>query len=95
MRAHARAQELMKEDPEMAEMAAEEVAALTSRCNALESRLTVLLLPGDPLDNKNIMLEASAPCPGCVCAAVRRSAAAGAAGPARATPPAQHRAAVR
>lgn len=48
---------LMKEDPEMAEMAAEEVAELTTRLNELEQNMTVMLLPGDPLDNKNIMLE--------------------------------------
>ena len=53
-----RAQALMKDDPEMAEMAAEEVAALNARIAELEQSMTLLLLPGDPLDNKNIMLEA-------------------------------------
>ena len=48
----------MKDDPEMAEMAAEEVAALNARIAELEQSMTLLLLPGDPLDNKNIMLEA-------------------------------------
>lgn len=51
---------LMKEDPDMAEMAKEELAELEQRADELEAQLTVLLLPSDPLDNKNIMLEARA-----------------------------------
>lgn len=49
---------LMKEDPDMAEMAKEELVELEARAEELEQQLTVLLLPSDPLDNKNIMLEA-------------------------------------
>lgn len=48
---------LMKDDPDMAEMAKEELDGLNARADELEALLTVLLLPSDPLDNKNIMLE--------------------------------------
>jgi peptide chain release factor 1 len=54
------AREIFKEagsDPEMREMAALEVAALEEQLAGLESRLKVLLLPRDPNDDKNIMLE--------------------------------------
>ena len=44
-------------DPEMEEMAREEVGALKEALEALEERLKVLLLPKDPMDEKNIMLE--------------------------------------
>jgi peptide chain release factor 1 len=54
------AQQILKEsasDPELREMAALEVSELTERLAGLEIRLKVLLLPRDPNDDKNIMLE--------------------------------------
>ncbi|NEQ95573.1 MAG: peptide chain release factor 1 [Cyanothece sp. SIO2G6] len=54
------AQEILKEsanDVEMREMAALEVETLEEKTAALESRLKILLLPRDPNDDKNIMLE--------------------------------------
>ncbi len=54
------AREVAKEsqsDPEMHEMAALEVKELEQKAEELESRLKVLLLPRDPNDDKNIMLE--------------------------------------
>ncbi|MBE9208130.1 peptide chain release factor 1 [Nostoc sp. LEGE 06077] len=44
-------------DPEMQEMAAVEVSELEEKIAYLEARLKVLLLPRDPNDEKNIMLE--------------------------------------
>ncbi|MBD2519262.1 peptide chain release factor 1 [Nostoc sp. FACHB-973] len=44
-------------DPELQEMAALEVDELEEKIEYLESRLKVLLLPRDPNDEKNIMLE--------------------------------------
>ncbi|MBW4477124.1 MAG: peptide chain release factor 1 [Tolypothrix brevis GSE-NOS-MK-07-07A] len=44
-------------DPEMHEMAALEVDELEQKIEHLETRLKVLLLPRDPNDDKNIMLE--------------------------------------
>jgi peptide chain release factor 1 len=41
----------------MAELAREEVAAQSQALDELSSRLKVLLLPRDPLDERNIMLE--------------------------------------
>ena len=54
------AREIYKEassDPELKEMAGLEVAELDEKLAALEARLKVLLLPRDPYDDKNIMLE--------------------------------------
>ncbi len=54
------AKEIYKEstnDPEMKEMAGMEVEELTEEVTNLEARLKVLLLPKDPNDDKNIMLE--------------------------------------
>jgi peptide chain release factor 1 len=54
------AREIYKEasgDPELKEMAALEVETLEEKLMALEARLKVLLLPRDPNDDKNIMLE--------------------------------------
>ncbi|MEO0376160.1 MAG: peptide chain release factor 1 [Cyanobacteria bacterium P01_A01_bin.17] len=45
------------EEPELKEMAALEVAELTETVNQLEEKLKILLLPRDPNDDKNIMLE--------------------------------------
>ncbi|BAY76374.1 peptide chain release factor 1 [Nostoc linckia NIES-25] len=44
-------------DPELQEMAALEVDELEEKIEYLETRLKVLLLPRDPNDEKNIMLE--------------------------------------
>ncbi len=44
-------------DAEMAAMVREEVDSLTRRMDATAERLKVLLLPRDPLDDRNIMLE--------------------------------------
>lgn len=45
------------EDPELKEMAAMEAAELGEKLEGLETKLKVLLLPRDPNDEKNIMLE--------------------------------------
>jgi peptide chain release factor 1 len=47
-------------DPDLREMAALEVAELEQRQQDLERRLKILLLPRDPNDEKNIMLEVRA-----------------------------------
>ena len=46
-----------KDDPDMAALVAEEVATLGGALEGLEVQLTQMLLPRDPLDEKNIMLE--------------------------------------
>lgn len=54
------AQEVYKEsasDPELRDMAAMEVNELEAKISDLEKRLKILLLPRDPNDDKNIMLE--------------------------------------
>lgn len=53
------AKEIFKEaaDPEMKEMASLEVSELGEQLDKLEKKLKVLLLPRDPNDDKNIMLE--------------------------------------
>ncbi|QLE55558.1 peptide chain release factor 1 [Nostoc sp. TCL26-01] len=54
------ARQVLKEsntDPELQEMAAMEVNELEEKIAYLETRLKVLLLPRDPNDDKNIMLE--------------------------------------
>lgn len=54
------ARQILKEaasDPELQEMAALEVQDLAEKLDYLETRLKVLLLPRDPNDDKNIMLE--------------------------------------
>jgi len=54
------ARQVLKEassDPEMHEMAALEVAELEGQIQQLETSLKILLLPRDPNDDKNIMLE--------------------------------------
>jgi peptide chain release factor 1 len=45
------------EDRELKEMAREELAALESRLSASEEKLKVLLVPRDPLDDKNVIVE--------------------------------------
>ncbi|MEM9535761.1 MAG: peptide chain release factor 1 [Cyanobacteria bacterium P01_A01_bin.3] len=57
------AEEILKEsadDPELAEMAHLELQELKARDEELVDRLTILLLPQDPNDDKNIMLEVRA-----------------------------------
>jgi peptide chain release factor 1 len=50
--------ELMNDsDPELAEMAKEEVKELERSIPEMEAHLTVLLLPKDPMDEKNTILE--------------------------------------
>jgi peptide chain release factor 1 len=44
-------------DPEIRDMAEDEIRAAKERLPELEERLKVLLLPKDPLDEKNIILE--------------------------------------
>jgi peptide chain release factor 1 len=54
------AKEIFKEssgDPELKEMAALEVKDLEEQLEGLETKLKILLLPRDPNDDKNIMLE--------------------------------------
>lgn len=54
------ARQILKEassDPEMQEMASLEVQELEANVLELEKRLKILLLPRDPNDDKNIMLE--------------------------------------
>jgi peptide chain release factor 1 len=50
------ARELLK-DPEMRELARQEETSLTDEQSKLEERLKLLLLPKDPNDEKNILLE--------------------------------------
>lgn len=45
------------EDPELGPLAREEIAELTTELNTLEQELQVLLLPRDPNDDKNTILE--------------------------------------
>eukprot|EP00965_Chrysotila_dentata_P095840 3167972-Pleurochrysis_carterae.AAC.3 len=54
------ARELFNEaggDTEMKEMAREEMRDLEDELEALDERIKVLLLPSDPNDDKNVMLE--------------------------------------
>ena len=59
----AQAQELAQgagEDPELRELAEQEVASLEERRNALLADIKVLLLPKDPNDERNVVLEVRA-----------------------------------
>ncbi len=54
------ARQILKEasgDPELQDMASMEASELENRLSDLENRLKILLLPSDPNDDKNIMLE--------------------------------------
>lgn len=54
----AEAKEMAKDgDPEIREMAETEADALKAELAALEERLTVLLIPKDPNDEKNVIME--------------------------------------
>lgn len=44
-------------DPELCQMAEDEILKLTPKISELEQRLKILLLPKDPNDDKNILLE--------------------------------------
>lgn len=44
-------------DPEMKEMAKEEVASLENDVEEMEAKITLLMVPKDPLDGKNIIME--------------------------------------
>src|SRR5580704_7832694 len=48
---------LQEKDPELRGMAEEEVARLTPQLAAIEEEIKVLLLPKDPKDEKNVVLE--------------------------------------
>lgn len=47
----------MESDPEMREMAKEEIAELEPQCSELEEALKVLLTPKDPEDEKDVIFE--------------------------------------
>ena len=52
------AQQMLREgDEELRELAKEEIPQLKARVEELEQRITVLLLPKDPNDDKNVILE--------------------------------------
>lgn len=44
-------------DPDMIEFAKEEISALAANLDSLSEQMKLLLLPRDPLDDKNVMLE--------------------------------------
>ncbi|MBS4050030.1 MAG: peptide chain release factor 1 [Methylomonas sp.] len=57
----ASAQEMAKDsDPELREMARDEIDEAESKREALEQELQILLLPKDPNDNRNVFLEVRA-----------------------------------
>jgi len=53
---HEGAKELLQ-DPDMKEMAREEMKEIEARMTELEEKITILLLPKDPNDDRNVMLE--------------------------------------
>ncbi|OAJ34057.1 peptide chain release factor 1 [Piscirickettsia salmonis] len=53
-------QMLLDDDPDMREMAQEEVKASSERCGLLALELQKLMLPQDPHDNSNVFLEVRA-----------------------------------
>ena len=87
-------------DPELREMAHEEARALEARRDALDAEIPVLLVPKDPNDEKNVLLEIRAGTGGDEAAlfagrglpdvpALRRAAAAGRWTSSRSTAPAR------
>src|SRR5579872_4253493 len=48
---------LAESDPDLRAMAEEEIAALEPRAAVLEEELKILLLPKDPNDERNVVLE--------------------------------------
>ncbi len=58
------AKELFQEagdDPDMKEMAREEIKQIEARMTELEDEIQVLLLPKDPNDDRNVMVSAIDP----------------------------------
>ena len=51
------ATEELLQDPEMRELAEADLPALQAKCDELDSQLKLLLVPKDPNDAKNVMLE--------------------------------------
>ena len=49
--------QLTGDDPDMKEMARAEMKDLEAKMNELEGKITLLLLPKDPNDNRNVLLE--------------------------------------
>lgn len=49
-------------DPEMTELAKEEISDLSARLAKTQTKLKLLLLPKDPMDERNIMLEVRLAC---------------------------------
>lgn len=49
--------QLLLDDPEMADVAREELATLTTRAAQLEQERQTMLLPRDPFDSKNVIVE--------------------------------------
>jgi peptide chain release factor 1 len=49
-----------EDDPDMAEMIDSEMESLSNQLEELEEKLKLLLLPNDPLDARNILLEVRA-----------------------------------
>ena len=47
----------MTKDPELGEFAKEEITRLTSEKEKLESEIEIMLLPKDPNDDKNVIVE--------------------------------------
>ena len=47
----------MTHDPEMVEFAHAEIEELTNKKEALEEKITIMLLPKDPNDDKNVIME--------------------------------------
>ncbi|MFL7980559.1 peptide chain release factor 1, partial [Xanthomonas vasicola] len=54
------AAEAMRSDPEMRELAEEEIAAAQARLEELDAQLALLLVPRDPRDDGNLFLEVRA-----------------------------------
>ena len=50
----------MRADPDLRELAEEEIAAAQARLQALEQELALLLVPRDPRDDGNLFLEVRA-----------------------------------
>ncbi len=55
----AKVQEMIRveTDPDLREMAHEELKSLSARCEALDAEIPLLLIPKDPNDEKNVLLE--------------------------------------
>ena len=51
------AKEMMNDDPDMREMAREEIKRIEPELDELEAKMKILLLPKDPNDERNCMLE--------------------------------------